>query len=64
MSRAKALIVEASFQPLYDSQVLFDGIYSMLNDLGFSYMGSIDQLHSPVDGSVLQCDAVFLKGGP
>jgi len=63
VSRAKALIVETSFQPLYASQVLFDGIYSMLKELGFSYTGSIDQLHSPLDGSVLQCDAVFVKGG-
>jgi FkbM family methyltransferase len=59
--RAKAMIVEASFQKLYDSQPLFDSIYSMLKRLGFTYAGNMDQLSSPVDGSVLQCDAVFLK---
>jgi FkbM family methyltransferase len=61
MSRAKVLIVETSFEALYSTQPLFDSIYEMLKDLGFRYRGSIDQLNSPVDGSVLQCDAVFLR---
>ncbi len=63
LGRAKALIVEVSFQALYDSQVLFDTVYDMLKELGFSYTGSMDQLNNPIDGSVLQCDAVFLKAG-
>ena len=61
LARAKALIVEVSFQPLYDSQPLFDSIYRMLWELGFKYAGSMEQLMSPVDGSVLQSDAVFLR---
>jgi FkbM family methyltransferase len=61
LARAKALIVEVSFQPLYDSQPLFDSIYRMLWELGFRYAGSMEQLKNPVDGSVLQADAVFLR---
>lgn len=61
LSRARALIVEASFQRLYESQIMFDSLYKTLTELGFSYAGNMDQLHSPLDGSVVQCDAVFLK---
>lgn len=61
VTRAKVLIVEVSFQPLYESQPLFDSIYQMLDERGFKYAGSMDQLTSPVDGSIVQCDAIFLK---
>ena len=61
VSRAKVLIVETSFQTLYDSQILFDSIYEMLKKLGFRYTGNMDQLNNPLDGSVLQCDAVFVN---
>jgi FkbM family methyltransferase len=63
VNRAKALIVETSFQALYDSQPLFDSIYDMVKELGFRYRGSMDQLNSPLDGSVLQCDAIFVRVG-
>ncbi len=61
IARARVLIVETSFQPLYRGQALFDGIYSLMRDRGFKYMGNLDQLRSPIDGSVLQADAVFVK---
>lgn len=59
--RAKALVVEVSFRPLYESQVLFDELYEMLKELGFRYVGSMEQLQSPLDGSAIQCDAVFVN---
>jgi FkbM family methyltransferase len=61
ISRAKVLIVEVSFQTLYHGQPLFDEIYQILKHKGFSYVGSLDQLRSPLDGSVLQADAIFLR---
>jgi FkbM family methyltransferase len=60
VSRARVLVVEASFQALYESQVLFDSVYEMLKELGFRYAGNLEQLHSPLDGSAIQCDAVFV----
>jgi FkbM family methyltransferase len=61
VSRAKMLIVETSFRTLYEGQPLFDEIYSLLRRMGFKYVGSWNQLLSPVDGSVLQADAIFDK---
>lgn len=59
--RAKLLIVETSFQTLYEGQPLFDEVYSMLKKRGFAYIGNWDQLISPADGSVLQADAMFVR---
>jgi FkbM family methyltransferase len=61
VGRARALIVEASFQRLYESQIMFDSLYKTLTELGFRYSGNMDQLNSPLNGSVVQCDAVFLR---
>lgn len=62
VSKAKVLIVETSFQSLYKEQPLFDTIYNMLKQMGFSYMGNLDQIENPVDGSILQADSVFVRG--
>ncbi len=61
VSRAKVLIVETSFQTLYEGQPLFDDIYRLLGQKGFRYTGNLEQLRSPTDGSVLQADAIFIK---
>ena len=58
---AKAIIVEVSFQKLYEGQPLFDDVYRSLKEKGFTYMGNLYQLISPVNGSVLQADALFIK---
>lgn len=59
--RAKILIIEISFRPLYDGQPLFSDIYDSLISEGFDYMGSLQQLKSPIDGSTLQEDSLFMK---
>src|SRR5574341_1723157 len=61
LSRAKVVIVETSFFVLYKGQPLFDDIYSMLMGMGFKFMGMLDQIKSPIDGTILQADALFLK---
>jgi FkbM family methyltransferase len=58
---AKAMIVEVSFEPLYEGGPLFDDIYNILKAHGFYYSGNFDQLLSPVDGRVLQADAIFAR---
>lgn len=60
-SRAKVLIIETSFQTLYEGQPLFDTIYDILRSLGFYYMGNLGQLKNPTDGGVLQADSVFVR---
>ena len=65
IQKAKALIVETSFESLYEGQPLFDEIYVMARRMGFAHHGNLSQLLSPVDGSVLQADGIFIKAnGP
>jgi len=64
IARAKLIVVEVSFQTLYERQPLFDEIYRALRSKGFVYIGNLDQLTSPLDGSVLQADAIFLRESP
>jgi FkbM family methyltransferase len=61
LSKASVLIVETSFQILYQNQPLFNTIYSLLREMGFVYKGSENPLRNPRDGSILQCDSVFLR---
>ena len=55
------IIIEVSFCSLFENQVLFDEIYSILKSLGYKYSGNYDQLYSPVNNKILQADAIFIK---
>lgn len=55
------LMVEVSFKELYKGQARFDEIYQFLKETGFEYTGSLDPLLSPLDGSILQTDAIFIR---
>jgi FkbM family methyltransferase len=61
IAKAKAIIIEVSFRELYEGQPLFDRIFALLSNMGFRYMGNLYQLLSPVDGSPLQADALFVR---
>ncbi|NQU87010.1 MAG: FkbM family methyltransferase [Mariniphaga sp.] len=58
---AKVVVVESSYQKLYDNEPLFDGIYSLLKPLGFEFRGSLKQSVSKSDESFLQADCIFIK---
>jgi FkbM family methyltransferase len=58
---ADIIITEVSFTKLYDQQPLFSDIYNILTSLNFEYAGNFEQLTSPVNGEVLQADAIFVK---
>ena len=59
--RAQVILVETSFEPLYEGQLLFDGIHELLGKWGFRYAGAVGQLQSPLDGRVLQADSLFVR---
>jgi len=61
ISRAKVLIIEASFHKLYEGQPLFDEIYRSLREKGFRYIGNLTQLYHPGDGTVLQADLILTR---
>jgi FkbM family methyltransferase len=55
------LEIEVSYQPLYSGQVLFEGIHQLLTQAGFRFAGNLDSMLSPLDGSILQSDALFIR---
>lgn len=59
--RAAILIVETSFETLYEGQPLFGDIYRTLTEWGFAYKGSLEQSLDPATGRALFADSVFLK---
>jgi len=63
ISRASILILETSFQRLYQGQPLFDDIYTLLKSKGFVYSGTEHTIRNPNDGGILQCDSIFCRTG-
>jgi FkbM family methyltransferase len=61
VARAKIIIVEVSFQSLFEGGPLFDDVHKMLKTRDFVYNGNFDQLLSPEDGRPLQADAIFCR---
>ena len=61
LKRVAYVLLEVSFQPLYEGQGAFAEIHAFLQSTGFSYSGNLEQLLSPLDGSVLQADALFVR---
>lgn len=61
IKNASVIIVEVSFCELYEDQIYFNTIYDHFQRLGFTYRGNYGQLLSPIDGSVLQADAIFIN---
>lgn len=61
LNRIKVIIIETSFRELYEGQPLFSDIYEVLYKQGFVYSGSWQELKSPLDGSALQQDCIFIR---
>ncbi len=61
LRRARAIFIEASFETLYEGQVLFDSLYRQLVAWGFVFHGALDQLRHPDDDRCLQADCVFIR---
>jgi len=59
LQKVECIMIEMSFQPLYQGQPLFDEIYQLLISKGFTFAGNMDDLFSPLVGSILQSDGIF-----
>lgn len=55
------IIVEMSFEPLYEGQPLFDDIYAFLRQRDFAFAGNLEQSADPGNGQFLQADAIFVR---
>jgi len=59
--RATLVIIETSFEVLYEGQPLFEDVQHILFNWGFTYKGPMDQLRHPQDGRPLQQDSLFVR---
>jgi|WetSurMetagenome_2_1015567.scaffolds.fasta_scaffold55003_2 FkbM family methyltransferase len=55
-----AVLTEVSFKPLYEGQANFDRLNELMKCNGFVYAGGFESLFSPLDGSILQSDLLFV----
>jgi FkbM family methyltransferase len=61
LKKTDIIISEVSFRQLYKDQPLFEEIHDLLRQEGFVFAGLLDTLCSPLDGSILQADALFTR---
>jgi hypothetical protein len=60
LSKCRAVVLEASLDPLYERQADFLGLAQFLRGAGFTYVGNLDQSYG-ADGRVMFLDAVFVS---
>ncbi len=61
LKKTDIIISEVSFRQLYKDQPLFEEIHDLLRQEDFVFAGLLDTLCSPLDGSILQADALFTR---
>ena len=61
LKRCQLVILETSFETLYEDQPLFHDIYNLMIEMGFKYAGSMGQLIHPITGDILQSDSLFIR---
>ncbi len=58
---AEILLVEMSYEILYDRQLLFDDLYRIIVPLGFEFAGNMVQTFNSGNGHIVYSDSIFLK---
>jgi FkbM family methyltransferase len=61
LKRVKVVIVETSFLPLYDNQVMFEDVHKLLLTAGFVFQGNLNQQFHPADGRIAMADSIFVR---
>jgi FkbM family methyltransferase len=59
--RSHIVLIEVSYDVLYQGQPLFGDIHLRLSEMGYQYMGNMGQSSRPVDGLPMYADALFIK---
>lgn len=55
------VLLEASFKPMYEGELLFTEIVELMQDYGFKFLRPVDFLSDDKTGEILQIDALFQK---
>ncbi len=64
LARCNIVMLETSFKSMYDGQPRFHDIYTFMREHGFAFSGNFDQLLSPVNGAIVEADALFVREHP
>jgi FkbM family methyltransferase len=61
LQRVDYVILEASFKPMYEGEMVFMDIVRLMEEYGFSFLRPVGWLSHPKTGETLQTDALFVK---
>lgn len=61
IGRSDVVLLELSFEELYEGQPLFDDIFDEMRGLGFRFRGTMAQMPHPHDGRILDADCFFIR---
>jgi hypothetical protein len=61
LKKADSILIETSFEELYEDQLLFDGIYQLLTGIGFIFKGNVTQAINKKDGRILYAESLFIN---
>jgi FkbM family methyltransferase len=59
--KAGVVLLELSFEELYEGQPLFEELLDTMRALGFTFRGTMAQMGHPKDGRTLDADCFFVK---
>lgn len=63
LKRVDYVILEASFKPLYEGEMLFTEIIALMESYGFRFLRPVGWLEDPKTGEILQADGLFERIG-
>lgn len=61
LKKSSVVIIEVSYQVLYEGQLLFDELYAFFKNEGFHFKGTLGTGYHPTTGSPLFADAIFTR---
>lgn len=61
LKRVDYVVLEASFKPMYEGELLFMDIVRLMEEHGFRFERPVGWLEAPGSGEVLQMDALFAR---
>jgi FkbM family methyltransferase len=61
LNRVDYVILEASFKPMYQGELLFLQVVHLMESYGFSFLRPVGLLSHPTTGEILQADALFSR---
>lgn len=61
IGKADVVLLELSFEELYEGQPLFGELFDTMRDLRFHFRGTMAQMPHPKDGRTLDADCFFVK---